>query len=79
MKTISVSVSDEDYQAFQRIAKSEGRSVARMIREAMAAYRANVLEKSSPLRTLPVLVGHRALLPLPDRNEVYDEIFGERS
>jgi len=79
MKTISLSVSDEDYRAFQRAAKAEGRPVALMIREAMAAYRADVLERRSALLTLPVLVGHRAKGPLPSRDALYEEIYGDRS
>jgi hypothetical protein len=75
MKTISVAVSEEDYRAFQEAAAREHRSVAQLIREAMAEYRARRLPEMTPLRQLPVLAGHRLLAPLPPRSEIYDEIF----
>ena len=75
MKTISVAVSEEDYAAFRAVAEAEGRSIALLIREAMATYRATVLERRTPLQTLPVLVGHRATGPLPMREEIYGEVF----
>jgi hypothetical protein len=78
MKTISVSVSEEDYEAFRSVAASEGRPIALMIREAMAAYRVAVLGRKPSLRTLHVLAGHRAREPLPTREEVYEDVFRER-
>lgn len=77
MKTISVSVSKEDYEAFRREARRASRSIAQLIREAMALYREQRLEEKARLVELPVLVGHKPLLPLPARDEVYEEIFGE--
>jgi hypothetical protein len=77
MKTISVTVSSEDYEVFRQVASSEGRSIAQLIREAMAYYRAEKLRRSTRLTKLPVLAGHRALGPLPSRADVYDEILGE--
>jgi len=76
MKTISVSVSEADYEVFQEAAMRDGRSVAHMIREAMAVYRAEQIEKRRPLLDLPVLIGHRLVAPLPSRAELYDEIHG---
>ena len=78
MKTISLSVSEEDYEAFRAVADAEGRSIALLIREAMAAYRREVLERRTPLKALPVLVGHKAIADLPTRDELYDEVFGSR-
>jgi hypothetical protein len=78
MKTISLSVSEEDYESFRKVAEAEGRSVALMIREAMAAYRVQVLEQRKPLRSLPVLAGHRQIAPLPTRDEIYTEIHAKR-
>ena len=75
MKTISLSVSESDYRAFRKVAEAQGRPVALLIREAMASYRANVLEAKPRLASLPVLVGHRSLGSLPEREELYDEIF----
>jgi uncharacterized protein YbjT (DUF2867 family) len=78
MKTISLSVSESDYEAFREVAEAEGRPVALMIREAMAAYRVQVLEKKKPLRSVPVLVGHRQVSPLPTRDEIYAEVHAKR-
>lgn len=75
MKTISVSVSEGDYEAFRAVAEAEGRSIALLIREAMANYRATVLERRTRVKALPVLVGHRATGALPTREEIYDEVF----
>ena len=76
MKTISVSVSKADYDAFRRGSRRSKRSIAQLIREAMALYRSERLEERSRLEELPVLVGPRPLGELPDRAELYEEIFG---
>lgn len=78
MKTISVAVSPSDYHAFQEAAKQQHRSTAQLIREAMAVYRKEHLQKRERLEKIPVLSGHKALGPLPDRGEVFDEIFASR-
>lgn len=78
MKTISVAVSEEDYEAFRHAAGESGRSIAQLIREAMAVYRQERLERRTPLQDLRILAGHRPLTPLPDRGELDDEIFGDR-
>lgn len=75
MKTISLSVSELDYEAFRRAARNLGRPIAQLIREAMARYRAEELEPRPPLRDLPVLAGPRLRTALPSRAELYDEIF----
>lgn len=79
MKTISVSVSKEDYAAFRRGSKRLQRSIAQLIREAMALYREQRLEEKTRLSSLPVLVGHRALGSPPSRAELYEEIFARES
>jgi hypothetical protein len=79
MKTISVSVSKADYEAFRRGSKRLQRSIAQLIREAMVLYREQRLEEKSRLTTLPALVGHRPLSGLPARAELYDEIFDAES
>ena len=79
MKTISVAVSKDDYDAFRRGARRGKRSIAQLIREAMALYREERLEEKSRLLELPVLVGHRPAAPLPDPAELYDEIFADGS
>lgn len=76
MKTISVSVSTVDYEAFRELARKEGRPIAQLIREAMALYRRNHIETGTRLEDLPVLPGHRPIAPLPSRDEIHDEVFG---
>ena len=78
MKTISIAVSEKDYEAFRREARARQRSIAQLIREAMELYRRERLEERTHLNVLPVLAGHRPLTNLPSRSEVYKEIFGER-
>jgi hypothetical protein len=78
MKTISVSVSSQDYEAFRRGARRAKRPIAQLIREAMALYRQERLEEKSRLLELPVLIGHRPVSSAPGRAEVYEEIFAER-
>ena len=77
MKTISVAVSESDYESFQRAARARNRSAAQLIREAMAFFRAEKLEERTRLTDLPVLAGHRPLGELPTRAEVYDEMFSD--
>ncbi len=45
----------------------------------MADYRTQKLSKKTPLTELPVLAGHRARTSLPEREELYDEVFSVRS
>lgn len=79
MKSISLSVYPEDYEEFRRVAEQEGRSIAQLIREAMAHYRKSVLASRTVLRDVPVLVGPRPVGSLPSRDELYDEVFDRRS
>ncbi|CAN5673163.1 hypothetical protein BH24DEI1_BH24DEI1_01980 [soil metagenome] len=78
MKTVSLTVSEADYEAFRRAARDENRPIAQLIREAMTFYRQAKLEVRTPLSDLPVLVGHRAVTALPERAELYEEVFAER-
>lgn len=79
MKTISVGVSEDDYEAFRGEAERRGDSIARLIREAMAAYRAARIDPRQPLRDVPVLIGHRQRSDLPSRAEIYEEVFLPRT
>jgi hypothetical protein len=79
MKTISLSVSEDDYEAFRRASSAQNRSIAQLIREAMELYRAEKLEARTPLHEIPVLLGHRPLGSVPSRDEIYDEIFDRGS
>jgi len=77
MRTISVAVSDSDYEAFRQAARGQDRSIAALIREAMSLYRTERIEQRTPLTDLPVLVGLRLVGELPTREEIYDEAFAE--
>lgn len=79
MKTISVAVSEADYEAFREAARQRDRSIAQLIRDAMARYRETELEPRTPLRSVPVLPGHRLVGKLPSRSELYDEVFELRA
>ncbi len=79
VKTISVSVAKEDYEAFRRSARRGKRPIAQLIREAMALYRQERLDERSRLLDLPVLVGHRPVSGVPARAELYEDIFGEEN
>lgn len=78
MKTISVAVFTDDYEAFRRAARQQHRPIAQLIREAMAAYRGEELEKRTPIAALPTYPGVHLIeaLELPDRDEVYSELAG---
>jgi hypothetical protein len=78
MKTISVSVSESDYEAFRQAAEQGDRSIAQLIREAMRLYRSERIEIRKPLRDLPVIPGHRQIRKLPRREEIYEEAFNRR-
>lgn len=78
MKAISVAVSEDDYEEFRRVAEQEGRSIAQLIREAMAMYREFRLKQKPRLLDLPQLVGHKPVGALPTRSELYDEIYSEQ-
>lgn len=78
MKTISVGISSDDYEAFRKAAREQGRSIAQLIRESMAVYRSEHLERRERLTELPVFAGHRPVGDLPSRSEIYDEIFAGR-
>lgn len=77
MKTISVGILKSDYEAFRQAAKEKGRSIAQLIREAMAFYREKKLETRPRLTELPVVPGPRPLGDLPSRGEIFDEIFDD--
>ncbi len=79
MKTISIAVSESDYEVFRRAARQREQPIAQLIRDAMRRFRETELEPRSPLRETPVLAGHRPLGELPSRSELYDEMFAESS
>lgn len=75
MKTISVSVSESEYEEFREEARRSHRSIAQLIREAMTYFREQRLAPRTRLEDLPVLAGHQMLGELPSRDVVYDEMF----
>ena len=77
MRTITVSLSERDYDAFRRAAKRQHRSMDQLIREAIALYRELRLAERTPLTELPILSGHRPLRALPARAEIHDQIFDD--
>lgn len=81
MRTISVAVSEGDYEAFRESALTEGRSIAQLIREAMALYREQRLETRTRMIDIPILLGHLPVqdAALPSRQNLYEEVFDERS
>jgi len=78
MKTISLAVSESEYEAFRRAAQEKNRPIAQLIREAMVYYREQRLEARTPLVELPLLPGHRPVQALPTREELYSEAFAGR-
>jgi hypothetical protein len=75
MKTISLAVSESDYEAYRTAAKQQRRSTADLIREAMSVYRGTHLERRTRLENLPALAGHRLIADLPTSSDVWDEMF----
>jgi inosine-uridine nucleoside N-ribohydrolase len=79
MKTVSLTIPKSDYEALQKAAEAESRSVTDVFREAVAFYREHKSKAKTPLHDLPVFAGHQPLLPLPSRSELYDEVLEVRS
>ena len=79
MKMISVGVSNAVYEEFRQAAATQHRSIALLIREAMAFFLKHKLRERSPLTELPVLPGHRIVGSLPTREELYGEIYEEKA
>lgn len=77
MKSISLGVLESDYEAFRDASRQSDRSIAQLIREAMALYREERLTPRTALREIPVLAGHRPVGDLPRRSEIYGEIFDD--
>lgn len=72
MRTISVAVSEKNYELFRQRAHAEDRSIASLIRDAMAEY----LRPTAPARTLSGEGAEVAkeLLPGPGRYRIYAEV-----
>ena len=79
MKTISVSVSEDDYEVFRAAATGQGRPIAQLIRDAMAFYRQVKLEPRTRLDHLTIFHGRGPIGDLPSRAEIWEEIIDARN
>jgi hypothetical protein len=75
MRALRVTVSDSEYDALERAAAAQSRSLEELIRDALAAVRSGFGSARKPLRDLPLLPGHRPLTELPAREDLYEEMF----
>jgi hypothetical protein len=74
MKTISLSVSEKDYELFREEAKRSNRSIASLIREAMAVHAARATRtESGPAADVATQVV-KQMLPGPGKFEIYAEV-----
>jgi hypothetical protein len=77
MRTLQLTVTDSEYEAFRQAAEVAHRPIEQLLREAIAAFR-RTSEGKAPLQNLPALSGHRPLGELPSRTDLYDEMFDGR-
>lgn len=75
MRTLRVTVSDSEYDALQRVADAQDRSVEQLIQETLASFQRETAGAKKPLRDLPLFPGHRLVAGLPSRGDLYEEIF----
>lgn len=68
MRTISLAVSEKNYELFRQLAKAEDRSIASLIRDAMGDYLRRG-QSEAPAQGEPT-----ALLPGPGRYRIYAEV-----
>ena len=75
MRALRVTVSDSEYDALEKVAAAQSRTLEELIRDALMAVRSGFAEVRKPLRDLPLLPGHRPLTELPSRGDLYEEMF----
>jgi hypothetical protein len=75
MRALRVTVSDSEYDALEKAAAAQSRTLEELIRDALTAVRSGFGEARKPLRDLPLLPGHRPLRELPAREDLYEEMF----
>ncbi len=68
MRTISLAVSEKNYELFRGRAQAENRSIASLIRDAMSEYLARSAPPPAAEKAAP------ALLPGPGRYRIYAEV-----
>jgi hypothetical protein len=77
MKTITINVSEPVYRVFQKYAEAQDRTTSELIREAMALYKAEKIEKKSSIRhSQPFSVG-KVLDPVFKREDYLEEMLYE--
>ena len=79
MRALRVIVSDSEYEALQKAAEVRNRSVEQLVQETLASFQRAMTETGKPLRDLPLLPGHRAVIDLPSRADLYEEMYSEGS
>lgn len=72
MKTISLAVSEKNYELFRELAQTEDRSIASLIRDAMADYIAK--SGNAPAAEQAGTTVVQQLLPGPGRYRIYAEV-----
>jgi hypothetical protein len=72
MRTISLAVSEKNYELFRQLAQTEDRSIASLIRDAMAEYIAKTGTQPVPPESGTTVV--QQLLPGPGRYRIYAEV-----
>lgn len=77
-KPISVHVDEADYEELKGMAGRQGRPVAELVREAMAEYVVRERRTGTRFTDIPPKSLGRSLRPWT-REELYDEMYGERS
>lgn len=72
MRTISLAVSEKNYELFRELAQAENRSIASLIRDSMAEYLQRTRDVGGAEDAAPRVVG--GLLPGPGRYRIYAEV-----
>lgn len=72
MRTISLAVSEKNYELFRELAQTEDRSIASLIRDAMADYIAK--SGTPPTQDQAGTTVVQQLLPGPGRYRIYAEV-----
>jgi hypothetical protein len=72
MRTISLAVSEKNYELFRELAQAESRSIASLIRDAMADYIARTGSEHGAEQSGTKVV--QQLLPGPGRYRIYAEV-----
>jgi hypothetical protein len=72
MRTISLAVSEKNYELFRELAKAENRSIASLIRDSMSDYLSRNTGAKAPEGGETKVV--QQLLPGPGRYRIYAEV-----